>query len=144
MKPFNLRVLSPDHPYYEGPCESLVITTSEGEYGVLADHSNTIIALVPGTIKIKVPASSEATKGFNADMLAATSYGMMKIENNQVLVLVNTIENPDEIDEARARRAAEKAQEVLLHKQSKQEYIQAQAQMARAMNRLKVKNNNKK
>lgn len=143
MTPFNLRVLSPDHPYYEGPCESLVITTSEGEYGVLANHSNTIIALVPGTIKIKVPddaGASSASGSGRADMLAATSYGMMKIENNQVLVLVNTIENPEEIDEARARLAAQRAHEALLHKQSKQDYIQAQAQMARAMNRLKVKN----
>ena len=137
MTPFNLRVLSPDHPYYEGPCESLVITTSEGEYCVLANHSNTIIALVPGTIKIKVPDDA------GTDMLAATSYGMMKIENNQVLILVNTIENPDEIDEARARRAAEKAQEALLHQQSKKDYMQAKAKMARAMNRLKVKNSAK-
>lgn len=135
MKPFNLRVLSPDHPYYEGECESLVITTSEGEYGVLANHSNTIIAIVPGTLKIKTPAGES--------MLAAVSYGLMKIENNQVLILVNTIENPDEIDAARAQRAAEKAQEALLHKQSKQDYIQAQAKMARAMNRLKVKNSSK-
>ena len=132
MTSFALRVLSPDHPYYEGDCESLVITTSEGEYGVLANHSNTIIALSPGTLKLRLPDDST--------MLAATSYGMMKIENNHVLILVNTIENPDEIDEARARRAAEKAQEALLHKQSKQDYIQAQAKMARAMNRLKVKN----
>lgn len=157
MNTFHLRVLSPDHPYYEGECESLVITTSEGEYGVLANHSNTIIALAPGTLKLQVPsaagsstsasgsASSDATAtasatGGSRSMLAATSYGMMKIENNQVLILVNTIENPDEIDEARARRAAEEAQEALLHQQSKVDYIQAQAKMARAMNRLKVKN----
>lgn len=135
MKPFTLRVLSPDHPYYEGDCESLAITTSEGEYGVLADHSNTIIALSPGTIRIKTPEGKS--------LLAATSYGMMKIENSHVLVLVNTIENPDEIDEARARRAAEKAQEALLHQQSKLDYIQAKAKMARAMNRLKVKKHGK-
>ncbi len=135
MKPFSLRVLAPDHPYYEGECESLVITTTEGEYGVLADHSNTIISIEPGTLKLKLPGGDSR--------LAAISYGMMKIENNQVLVLVNTIENPDEIDEARARRAAEKAQEVLLHQQSKKDYIQAKAKMARAMNRLKVKNSAK-
>ena len=135
MNTFHLRVLSPDHPYYEGECESLVITTSEGEYGVLANHSNTIIALAPGTLKLRLPDGSSK--------LAATSYGMMKIENNQVLILVNTIENPDEIDEARARRAAEEAQEALLHQQSKVDYIQAQAKMARAMNRLKVKNSAK-
>ncbi len=135
MKPFSLRVLAPDHPYYEGDCESLVITTTEGEYGVLADHSNTIISIAPGTLKLKLPGDEPR--------LAAISYGLMKIENNQVLVLVNTIESPDEIDEARARRAAEKAQEALLHQQSQKDYIQAKAKMARAMNRLKVKNSAK-
>ena len=135
MQRFSLRVLAPDHPYYEGDCESLVITTTEGEYGVLANHSNTILAVAPGTLKLRLPDGTSK--------LAATSYGLMKVENNQVLILVNTIENPDEIDEARARRAAEKAQEALLHQQSKQDYIQAKAKMARAMNRLKVKNSAK-
>ena len=135
MTPFNLRVLAPDHPYYEGECEFLVVSTNEGEYGVLAHHNNTILAIVPGEIRIKTP-SGESMK-------AAVSYGMMRVENNDVLILVNTIENPDEIDEARARRAAEKAQEALLHQQSKKDYIQAKAKMARAMNRLKVKNNAK-
>ena len=135
MTPFNLRVLAPDHSYYEGECEILVVSTTEGEYGVLANHNNTILAIVPGEIRIKTP---------NGDaMKAAVSYGMMRVENNDVLVLVNTIENPDEIDEARARRAAEKAQEALLHQQSKKDYIQAQAKLSRAMNRLKVKNNAK-
>ena len=135
MKSFSLRVLAPDHPYYEGDCESLVITTTEGEYGVLADHSNTIIAVAPGTLKLRLPGGTSK--------LAAISYGLMKIENNQVLILVNTIENPEEIDEARARRAAEAAQEALLHQQSKRDYIQAKAKMARVMNRLKVKNSAK-
>ena len=80
MKPFNLRVLSPDHPYYEGQCESLVITTTEGEYGVMADHSNTIIAVAPGTIKIK-PLDENCNP--MEPMLAAVSYGVIKIENNK-------------------------------------------------------------
>jgi F-type H+-transporting ATPase subunit epsilon len=137
MKPFNLRVLSPDHPYYEGKCESLVITTTEGEYGVMADHSNTIIAVAPGTIKIK-PLDDNCNP--MEPMLAAVSYGVIKIENNQVLVLVNSIENPDEIDEARALRDVEAAREAMLHQQSEKDYIVAKARMARAMNRLKVKN----
>lgn len=135
MNLFSLRVLAPDHPYYEGECQSLVVSTTEGDYGVLANHSNTILAVVPGTLRLTLP---DGTK-----MIAATSSGLMKVENNQVLILVNTIENPDEIDEARARRAAEAAQEALLHQQSKRDYVQAKAKMARAMNRLKVKNNAK-
>lgn len=135
MVPFNLRVLAPDHPYYDGECESLVITTTEGQYGVLANHSNTIIAIVPGTIKITTPSGET--------MFAAVSNGLLKIEDNQVLALVDSIENPDEIDAARAKRDVEKAKEALLYKQSKQDYIQAQASLSRAMNRLKVKNHGK-
>ena len=140
MKPFNLRVLSPDHPYYEGLCESLVITTTEGEYGILADHSNTIVAVAPGTIKIK-PLDEQGIS--MNQMLAAVSYGLVKIENNQVLVLVNSIERPDEIDENRALRNIEEAREAMIHKQSEKDYIVAKARMARAMNRLKVKNSAK-
>lgn len=135
MVPFKLRVLAPDHPYYDGECESLVITTTEGQYGVLANHSNTIIAIVPGTIKITTPSGET--------MFAAVSNGLLKIEDNQVLALVDSIENPDEIDAARAKRDVEKAKEALLYKQSKQDYIQAQASLSRAMNRLKVKNHGK-
>lgn len=131
MKTFDLHVLSPERPYYEGSCVSLTVSTTEGEYGVLANHSNSIAGIVPGTLKICLPDSTV--------MIAATSAGLLKIENNKVLILVNTIENPDEIDETRAKIAAEKAKEALLSRQSRQDYILAQAKMARAVNRLKVK-----
>lgn len=55
-------------------------------------------------------------------------------------MLVDTAESPDEIDESRARRAADAAKEDMLRRQSVREYYAAQAKLARAMNRLKVKN----
>ena len=71
--------------------------------------------------------------------LAAVSPGMVKVENNEVLVLVDSIERPEEIDEARARREADLAREVILQKKSRQEYQIAQGNLARALNRLRVK-----
>ena len=56
-----------------------------------------------------------------------------------MLVLVETAEYPESIDEMMARRDAEAAREELSHKQSHREYVAAQARLARAMNRLKVK-----
>ena len=61
------------------------------------------------------------------------------MENNTVLILVDTIERPEEIDANRARREAEEAMEAILQKKSIQSYHTAQARMARALNRLKVK-----
>ena len=70
---------------------------------------------------------------------AAVSGGMVKIEKNDVLVLVDSVERPEEIDAARARREADEAREAMLQKKSRQEYQLAQAALARAMNRLRVK-----
>ena len=68
------------------------------------------------------------------------SPGIMKIENGEVLVLVDSIERPEEIDVNRAKREADAAQEAILQKRSMKEYRLAQATLSRALNRLKVKN----
>ena len=47
---------------------------------------------------------------------------------------------PEDIDEARARAAMERAQEELRQKHSIQEYYRTQAVLARAISRLKEKN----
>ena len=64
---------------------------------------------------------------------------MVKVERNDVLVLVDSVERPEEIDAARARREADEAREAMLQRKSRQEYQLAQATLARALNRLKVK-----
>lgn len=132
MREFKIHILASDNAFYEGPCESLVVPTIRGQYGVLAGHSNLISAVASGKLSFRVPGGEE--------QIVAVSDGIVKIENNEVLVLVDTAERPEEIDENRARRTAEEAKEALLQKMSKQEYRSTQAQLARALNRLKVKN----
>ena len=52
---------------------------------------------------------------------------------------MDTAERPEEIDTNRARRDADAAKEALLQKKSIQEYRAAQATLARAVSRLRVK-----
>lgn len=132
MQPFPLTVLAAEKPFFEGTCESLVVPTIDGQQGIWANHSNMIGAIIPGTLKIVTPEGES--------IIAAVSQGLVKIENNQVLILVDTAERPEEIDENRARRSAEEAKEAILQKKSIQDYRAAQAKMARAISRLKVKN----
>ena len=73
------------------------------------------------------------------EVIAAVSAGLLKVEKNHVLLLVDTAEHPEEIDENRAKRAAEQAKEAILQKKSIQDYYTAQAKMARAIGRLRVK-----
>lgn len=131
MDTFQVHILAADKTLYEGPCVSLIIPASDGERGILAHHSGMMAAIVPGTIRWQPPGG--------AVQLAAVSPGMVKVENNEVLVLVDSAERPEEIDEARARREADEAREALLQKKSRQEHQLAQATLARALNRLRVK-----
>lgn len=132
MNTFKLTVLAADKPFYEGECLSLVFSTVDGQHGVQANHSNMIAAIVPGTLRVVTPEKGET--------IAAVSEGIIKVENNSVLILADSIELPEEIDENRARRAMEEAKEAILQKKSIKDYYAAQARLTRAINRLKTKN----
>ena len=131
MDSFQMHILAAVHTFYEGPCLSLTIPTSGGEQGILAHHSNMIAAVQPGILRYRLPGQEVQQ--------AAVSQGMVKVERNDVLVLVDSVERPEEIDAARARREADEAREAMLQRKSRQEYQLAQATLARALNRLKVK-----
>lgn len=133
MKTFQVYIFAADCVFYEGLCESLVVPTSQGQYGILANHSNMIAAIIPGMLTYRLPGEE--------NKVAAVSAGLVKVENNEVLILVDSAERPEDIDENRARRAADDAKEALLQKRSIQEYRSAQANLARAINRLRVKSN---
>mgnify|MGYP000270367491 FL=1 len=131
MENFPVHILAADEPFYEGPCQSISVPTTTGMYGVLAHHTNVILAIVPGTLRYRCEGEDEK--------LAAVSAGLMKVENGEVLILVDSAERPEEIDANRAQRAADQAKEELLQKKSIQEYRMAQSNLARALSRLQVK-----
>lgn len=130
MEQFQISILAADHPFYEGPCVSLVVPTLEGMYGFMANHIRMISAIVPGMLHYTLPDGSK--------YYAAVSSGIVKCENNRILVLVDTAERPEDIDVNRAKQAADQAKEIMLQKRSMEEYHVAQANLSRAMNRLKV------
>ena len=72
---------------------------------------------------------------------AWVSGGIIKIENNEVLVLVDTAERPEEIDLNKAKAEEARAKEEILQKRSMREFKMAQATLARAASKLRVRNN---
>ena len=131
MTKFSLRILEADGVFFDDYVVSLVVPTTEGSFGIQAKHENMIAAVVPGTIKYTLPDGDE--------IYAAITGGFMKVEDNEVLILAEAAELPEDIDEKRMAREIEEVKEELLQKQSIEEYKIAQARMARAINRLKVK-----
>lgn len=128
---FNARIYEADSPFYEGPLVSLMVPTIDGMYGIQARHRNLVIAVVPGIMKYRLPDKDEL-------FTASVSEGMVRIEDGDVLMLVNTAERPEEIDAERAKARAEEAREIMLQKRSLQEYYSAEATLRRAMVRLRA------
>ena len=131
MKNFTLHLVGADRLFYEGECQSVVVPAVDGQYGVLADHANLITAIVPGELSFTVP-------GEKSEVVAVAG-GIMKVEDNDVLILVDYILRHEEIDADRAMQEEAAAREIMLQKRSRREYRSAQAQLARAVTKLKVR-----
>ena len=127
---FRVHIVASDRDFFEGTCTSIRVPTVDGAVGLMAHHIDIVTALVPGEMWYRLPDGTENT--------AAVSHGLLRMEDNDVLILVDSAEHPEEIDMVRAKRAAEHAKEIMLQSKSWQEYLQTQASLSRAMNRLKA------
>ena len=71
-------------------------------------------------------------------LYGVVSLGSVQVASNRCIVIVNTVERPEDIDRLRAREAYDFAMEHLQQKQSIKEYKKSQAGLARALTRLKA------
>ena len=141
MATFKLHFMASDHMVYEGDAESVSVMTTEGSIGILAYHSNLIMAVVPGIVEYVPAGEGAAASGMTGKQISVVSDGLLKVENNDVMILVDTAENPEEIDEARAKRAEEKAREDLKRANSYRDVALASAELSRALSRIKASKN---
>ena len=125
---FNLKIYATDKVVFDGECESLVLPATDGEYAILANHEDLLVALVLGETRFVTEGKTN---------VFFTGLGFAYVENNSVVVFVDTAERPEEIDVRRAQEALERAEEQMRQKQSLQEFKMSQASMARALSRLK-------
>ena len=122
MKTFPLRVLAPERTFFDGACTSLTVPSI-------------VLAIVPGKLTLR--------DADGVEQIAAVSEGVLKMERGEALVLVDTIERPEEIDLHRAEEMAAEARAELKAKRSAQEQAIANARIARAISRIHVKHDGK-
>ncbi len=125
---FGLQVISVNGIFYDDKAEEIVLPCEDGELAVLANHEEMILALSDGVIKIKKPGGEW--------IVGVVSLGSVQVANNRCIVIVNTVEKPEDIDKRRAQEAYEFAMEHLRQKQSIKEFKKSQAGLARALTRL--------
>ena len=134
MKKFKLDIYTPYGHYLSDEIEFLSVSSEEYKLGILADHAEMI-----STVKIcEIEIEKDGLRNYYA-----TSGGMIKVKNNQVDLILQTIESADEIDLERARAAKERAERRLAEGNLETlAQTRARLALARANNRINIKNKN--
>jgi F-type H+-transporting ATPase subunit epsilon len=106
-KRFDLSLVTPDGPAFEGEVEMIIVPGAAGEIGVLARHAPLIATLKAGSTRVYLNRDTEDVREF------ATGAGFFKVEQDRAIALVDDAVLASEIDDARAREQLETAQREL-------------------------------
>ncbi len=126
----HLQITTPERVIYADDVDEIVLPTPNGEIGVLPHHIPLMSLLSAGEIRI--------VRGTDT-VLLAVSGGFIEVQPNKVVVLADTAERAEEIDEQRAEEARKRAEALLKEKRvDEQEFVALSAQMEKELARLKV------
>ena len=126
---FKLKIITPDRMFYEGEVSMVEFNTTEGEIGVLKKHVPTTVIISPGILTIT---EADGTRE------AALHAGFAEILQEEVVILAEIVEWPEEIDLDRAEKAKERAEEHLRNKTSDTDIVRAEIALQKALARINV------
>ena len=136
---FDLSLVTPDGPAFEGEVEMIIVPGAAGEIGVLARHAPLIATLQAGSTRVYLNRETDDVREF------ATGAGFFKVEQDRAIALVDDAVPANEIDDARARAQLEKAQhelELLDRGESNADRWQLEQRIRHAENQLAVSGQN--
>jgi F-type H+-transporting ATPase subunit epsilon len=103
-KKFDVSLVTPEGPAYEGEAEMIVVPGQAGEIGVLARHAPLIATLKAGSTRVYLDRDSDDVREF------ATGPGFFQVQLDRAIALVDDAVLAADVDDARARRQLEEAQ----------------------------------
>jgi F-type H+-transporting ATPase subunit epsilon len=106
-KMFDVSLVTPDGPAFEGEAEMIVVPGAAGEIGVLARHAPLIATLKAGSTRVYLDRDANDVREY------ATGPGFFQVQLDRAIALVDDAVLANEIDDARAREQLETAQREL-------------------------------
>lgn len=128
-KMFRLKVISPDRIFYEGDASMVELKTSEGEVGIYRNHIPMTMVLEPGVLRIT---ESEEVKE------AALHAGFIEILPEEITILAEIAEWPEEIDTNRAEEARIRAERRLKSNEANINIARAEVALRKSLVRLEL------
>src|SRR3989338_5529731 len=124
------KIVTPERIVFEDTVDAVILPTTEGEITVLPHHIPLVTLLRAGVLRIK--------KGNDETPLAVSS-GVIEVDGKRVVVLADTAERADELEEEKIQKAREEAKHLMEQRRGDSEgFAEASAMLEREIARLKV------
>ncbi|MDP2684853.1 MAG: F0F1 ATP synthase subunit epsilon [bacterium] len=129
-KKLKFEITTPERVVYSYEIDEVIIPTMMGEIGVLPNHIPLVAILKAGELRVKKNGEEESI---------AVSGGFIEVRPDKVIILADTAEKSDEIDEQKAEEARRKAEELIKEKRTDAtDFAALSAKIEKELVRLRV------
>jgi F-type H+-transporting ATPase subunit epsilon len=130
MDTLRLEIVTPDAVAYSDDVEMVTLPGVEGQLGILPQHVPLMTQMVPGEMIVRKNGQ---------DRFLAVGEGFVEITGDHVAILTDLAIAAENIDEAKAEEARQRAQARLKEKLSAEEVASVNAALARSLAQIRVK-----
>jgi len=123
-------IVSAEREIFSGVVEMVIASGSLGEVGITYGHAPLLTGIKPGPVRL--------IKQGGAEEIYFVSGGFLEVQPYHVTILADTALRADDMDEAAALEAQERAQQQLLEQSSEIDFQRAAAQLAEAAAQLRT------
>ena len=125
-----LEIATPTGTVYSRDVDMVVLPGVEGRMGILPHHVHLMTQLVPGELIVRKD---------DQEAVLAVGEGLVEITGKSVAIVTNMAVTAQDIDEAAAEEARQRAAARLREKLSSEEVASVNASMVRSLAQLRVK-----
>lgn len=129
MATFKIKVVTYEEKVLEQEAEFVLVRTTEGDMGILPNHSPFIAGLSTGEMKIRL--NGKEDKYF-------VSEGLLEISNNVVTIIATEAIPADQLDVERAKREVEELKAKLAKMQEDKDILLTQKNLHKALMKVQV------
>lgn len=129
MATFKIKVVTYEEKVLEQEAEFVLVRTTEGDMGILPNHSPFIVGLSTGEMKIRLNGKEE--KYF-------VSEGLLEISNNVVTIIATEAIPADQLDVERAKKEVEELKAKLAKVQEDKDILITQKNLQQALMKVHI------
>lgn len=122
-------IVSAEESFFSGLAEFVAAPSILGEVGIHPRHAPMLTRIKPGSVRVKKAMSGE-------EELIYVSGGILEVQPDVVTVLADSAVRGEDLDEAKAMEAKQRAEEAMKNKEAAIEFARAEAELAEAVAQL--------